>query len=36
MNVVKPPKSTGIGEKESWRDEDRPIRSIIIKKWDPR
>lgn len=36
MNVVKPPKSRGIGEKESWRDEYRPIRSVIFKKWDPR
>lgn len=36
MNVVKPPKSRGIGEKESWRDEHRPIRSVIFKKWDPR
>lgn len=36
MNVVKPPKSRGIGEKESWRDEHRAIRSIIFKKWDHR
>lgn len=36
MDVVKPLKSRGIGEKASWSDGHGAIRSIIFKKWDHR
>lgn len=36
MNVVKPLKFRGMGEKASWSDEHREIRSVIFKKWDHR